>query len=112
MRADDHTLSEETKQLRDRELREITERALLWAARMVAEHRVQLDRLAHALLERETLSRTDIAELLADLEPVSDASHQVGVEIVRGEVVEAPPQLLPALRVNPAANEEPAPTEP
>ncbi len=112
MRADDYALSEETKQLRDRELREITERALIWAARMVAEHRVQLDRLAQALLERETLSRLEIAELLSDLEPVSDASRQVGVEIVRGDVVEAPPQLLPALRADPVAGDEPAPTEP
>ena len=55
----------------------------IWRCRMVAEHRVQLDRLALALLERETLSRLEIAELLSDLEPVSDASRLVGVEIVR-----------------------------
>jgi hypothetical protein len=79
---------------------------------MVAEHRIQLDRLALALLERETLSRSDIAELLADLQPVSDASRQVGVEIVRGDVVPAPPQLLPALRATPVASDEPGPSEP
>ena len=110
MRADDVTLSEETKQMRDRDLREITERALIWSVRMVADHRPQLERIAQALLERETLTRSDIEELLSDLQPVSDASRQIGVEIVPGEIVEPPPQLLPALRISPAADDTPAAT--
>ena len=111
MRADDTTLSEETKQMRDRDLREITERALTWSVRMVADHRPQLERIAQALLERETLTRTDIEELLSDLQPVSDASRQIGVEIVPGETMEPPPQLLPALRISPPADDTPAPTD-
>ena len=53
-----------------------------------------LERVAQALLERETLDRDDVAALLTEVEPVSDFSHQIGVE--------APPQLLPALRAEPA----------
>ena len=97
--------------MRDRDLREITERALVWSVRMVADHRPQLERIAQALLERETLTRTDIEELLRDLQPVSDASRQIGVEIVPGEVVEPPPQLLPALRISSATDDAPAPAE-
>ncbi len=100
MRADDHGLSEDTKRLRDREQRELTERALEWSVQMVAEHREQLDRLALALLERETLKREEIAELLSDLEPVSDASRLIGVELTAGKVAGAPPQLVPALRMD------------
>jgi hypothetical protein len=99
MRADDYALSEETKQLRDREQREITGRAYRWALDMVSEHRPHLDRLAQALLERETLTRADVDELMHDLEPVSDASRQIGVELDPApRTVRETPELEPALR--------------
>jgi cell division protease FtsH len=99
MRADDYALSEETKQLRDREQREITGRAYRWALDMVSEHRSHLDRLAQALLERETLTRADVDQLLHDLEPVSDASRQIGVELEPApRNTQQTPELEPALR--------------
>ncbi|MGN6377727.1 MAG: ATP-dependent metallopeptidase FtsH/Yme1/Tma family protein [Gaiellales bacterium] len=99
MRADDYALSEETKRLRDREQREITAEAYRWALAMVSAHRVHLDRLAHALLERETLTRPEINELLSDLQPVSDSSGQVGVELDPAPPTAQPaPELEPALR--------------
>jgi cell division protease FtsH len=98
MRADDYSLSEETKQLRDREQREITDEAYRWALEMVGGHREYLERLALALLERETLTRRDVDALLSDLEPVSDASGQVGVELKPERERAAPGALEPALR--------------
>jgi cell division protease FtsH len=41
-------------------------------------HRVSLDRLAGQLLERETLSRDELKELLGTIEPESRASETVG----------------------------------
>ena len=80
LKADNYGLSEKTKQLRDREQREIADRAYAEALQLVISHREHLDRVAAALLERETLDRRDLRELLADLEPVSNASREIGVE--------------------------------
>ena len=101
MRSEDLGLSEDTKRLRDREQRELTERALDWAVAMVGARRLQLERLAQALLEHETLDRDQIAALLTDLPAVSDASHQIGVEVTVGDVVKAPSRVLSALRMQP-----------
>jgi cell division protease FtsH len=104
MRADDYALSEETKRLRDREQRAITGEAYRWAVAMVTRHRAQLDRLAQALLERETLSRAEVDALLADVTPVSDASRQVGVEMEPREPAATElPDLIPALGFKPRA---------
>ena len=46
--------------------------------RLLVKHRVSLDRLAVALLERETLSRDELKELLGAIEPESRASETVG----------------------------------
>jgi cell division protease FtsH len=83
MRADNYALSEETKRLRDQEQREITDHAYAEALRLVRAHRRHLDALASALLEKETLEREEIDQLLADLEPASNASGQIGVELPR-----------------------------
>ena len=47
-----------------------------------------LDRLAHALLEKETLVRDEMLALLADVEPESRSSETVGrvVPLVRPDV--------------------------
>ena len=60
MRADNYSLSEETKRLRDQEQREITDCAYAEALRLVTQHRHHLDVLANALLEKETLEREEI----------------------------------------------------
>jgi cell division protease FtsH len=78
MRADNYALSEETKRLRDQEQARLTDEAYDEAIRLLTKHRGALDRLAGALLEKETLVREEIESLVADLEPESRASETVG----------------------------------
>jgi cell division protease FtsH len=89
MRADNYALSEETKRLRDHEQREITDTAYKDALQLVTAHREHLDRIAAALLDKETLERDEIERLLADLEPESNASGRIGVELPRDGVVDS-----------------------
>jgi ATP-dependent Zn protease len=79
MRADNYALSEETKRLRDSEQARLTDSAYAEAVRLLEKHRVPLDRLAVALLEKETLVRDEVLELLADVEAESRAADAVGV---------------------------------
>jgi cell division protease FtsH len=78
MRADNYALSEETKRLRDSEQARLTDHAYEEAQRLLVKHRASLDRLAAQLLERETLSRDELKELLGAIEPESRASETVG----------------------------------
>jgi cell division protease FtsH len=78
MRADNYALSEETKKLRDQEQARLTDDAYQEAVRLITKHRAALDRLAQALLERETLVRDEMLTMLADVEPESQASETVG----------------------------------
>ena len=78
MRADNYALSEETKRVRDQEQARLTDDAYQEAVRLITKHRAALDRLAKALLEKETLVRDEMQELLADVEPESQASEMVG----------------------------------
>jgi cell division protease FtsH len=83
MRADNYALSEETKRLRDSEQALLTDEAYAEAVRLVEKHRAALDRIAHALLEKETLDREELDTLLADVEPESRSSETVGtVQVV------------------------------
>jgi cell division protease FtsH len=79
MRADNYALSEETKRLRDSEQARLTDGAYSEAVRLIEKHRAPLDRLAHALLEKETLLRDEVMTLLGDVEQESRASETVGV---------------------------------
>jgi cell division protease FtsH len=78
MRADNYALSEETKRLRDNEQALLTDGAYQTALRLLEKHRPALDRVAQALLDKETLVREQIEEILADVEPESRASETVG----------------------------------
>ena len=78
MRADNYALSEETKRVRDQEQARLTDDAYLEAVRLITKHRAALDRLAGALLEKETLVRDEMVAMLADVEPESSASDMVG----------------------------------
>ena len=78
MRADNYALSEETKRLRDSEQARLTDHAYEEAERLLKKHRATLDRVAAALLEKETLDRAELAVLLADVESESWASETVG----------------------------------
>jgi cell division protease FtsH len=79
MRADNYALSEATKRVRDEEQARLTDGAYEEALRLLKKHRAPLDRIAHALLEKETLVRDELLELVADVEPESRASESVGV---------------------------------
>jgi len=78
MRADNYALSEETKRLRDQEQARLTDGAFDDAVRLLKKHRASLDRVATALLQKETLGREEMLELLVGLEPESRASETVG----------------------------------
>src|SRR5690348_37861 len=88
MRADNYALSEETKCLRDSEQARLTDGAYTEALRLIKKHRASLDRLAAALLEKETLVREEVLGLLADVPHERRASETVGVP----QVVAAKPQ--------------------
>ena len=79
LRADNYSLSEETKRLRDTEQARLTDAAYGEAVRLISKHRGPLDRLTQALLEKETIVREEVLLLLADVEPESSASATVGV---------------------------------
>jgi cell division protease FtsH len=78
MRADNYALSEETKRLRDSEQARLTDHAYSEAKRLLSKHRVALDRVALALLEKETLDRLELQALLADVAAESRSSETIG----------------------------------
>src|SRR5690242_17882828 len=78
MRADNYALSEETKRLRDSEQARLTDEAYAEAMRLLQKHRPVLDRIARALLEKETLDKEELRELIGDVEPESRSSETMG----------------------------------
>jgi cell division protease FtsH len=82
VRADNYALSEETKRLRDAEQSRLTDGSYAEAIRLLTKHRPVLDRLANALLEKETLVREEVDNLLADIQVESTSSELVGVSQV------------------------------
>src|SRR6266540_3108360 len=78
LRADNYALSEETKRLRDHEQARLTDEAYAEAVRLTEKHRGALDRLSQALLEKETLGREEVIELVRDVAPESRAAETVG----------------------------------
>src|SRR5437764_2894094 len=81
LRADNYALSEETKRLRDTEQARLTDQSYAEALRLLSKHRPALDRVAAALLDKETLSREELVALFEDTEPDSRSSDSVGVVI-------------------------------
>jgi cell division protease FtsH len=78
MRADNYALSEETKRLRDQEQARLTDGAYADAIRLLQKHRGVLDRIALALLEKETLQKDELDELLAGVDPELRSAETVG----------------------------------
>jgi cell division protease FtsH len=76
--AEDGSLSEETKRLRDAEQERLTNGAFEEALRLIGLHRETLDRLAERLLEVESLDRAELLKVLADVEPERAHSDEVG----------------------------------
>jgi cell division protease FtsH len=86
LRADNYALSEETKRLRDQEQARLTDEAYSEAVRLTEKHRAPLDRLAQALLEKETLVREEVLTLLGEIEAESRAAETVGMPRAVGVV--------------------------
>ena len=78
MRADNYALSEETKRMRDSEQARLTDHAYEEALRLLGKHRVTLDRLANALLEKETIDRDEFLAMMGDLPRESRSAETVG----------------------------------
>jgi cell division protease FtsH len=78
MRADNYALSEETKAVRDHEQARLTDEAFAEALRLLQKHRASLDRIAQALLEKETLDKGELGALLEGIEAESRSSETVG----------------------------------
>jgi cell division protease FtsH len=78
MRADNYALSEETKRLRDSEQARLTDHAYAEAHRLLQKHRGALDRLAEALLERETIDRDEFVAMMSDVGRESSSAETVG----------------------------------
>jgi cell division protease FtsH len=84
MRADNYALSEETKRLRDQEQARLTDEAYADAIRLLQKHRGVLDRIAKALLEKETLQKDELDALLVDVEAELRSAETVGTVRVVG----------------------------
>ncbi|HEX5450289.1 MAG TPA: AAA family ATPase [Gaiellaceae bacterium] len=84
LRADNYALSEETKRLRDTEQAQLTDHAYTEALRMLQKHRPALDKVANALLERETLTRDELKAVFVGVEGESRSADAVGVIRVLG----------------------------
>jgi cell division protease FtsH len=78
LKADDQSLSEETKRLRDAEQERLTNNAFEEARRLLGLHREALDQLAERLLEVESLDRSELIALLKDVAPERRHSEEVG----------------------------------
>jgi len=78
MRADNYALSEQTKRLRDDEQGRLTDTAYEEAKRLIAKHRAALDRLARELLDKETLNRPELEQILTGVAHESDSAETVG----------------------------------
>ena len=92
LRADNYALSETTKRVRDDEQAHLTDGAYEEAVRLLRKHRVPLDRIAAALLEKETLVREELKALVEDVGAESRSSETVGVP----RIVASEPGELPA----------------
>jgi cell division protease FtsH len=79
MRADNYALSEETKRLRDSEQARLTDHAYDEAIRLLQKHRPTLDRLAEALLEKETIDREEFVAMMVNVGQESRSAETVGV---------------------------------
>src|SRR5437870_2971109 len=78
LRADNYALSEETKRLRDAEQARLTDEAYSEAVRLLTKYRAPLDRVAHALLDKETLARLELDEMLSGVPTESRSAETVG----------------------------------
>ena len=78
MRADNYALSEETKRLRDSEQARLTDHAYSETIRLLQKHRAALDRVAAALLDKETINREEFVTMMVGVAAESSSAETVG----------------------------------
>ncbi len=83
-------LSETSLRIRDEERTDLVDEARRAAQRLVVGHRLQLDALAHELLEREVLDRDAIERIMAGV-PRLERAPGVGLRVVAAVPHEPPP---------------------
>jgi cell division protease FtsH len=76
--------SEHSRRLRDEEQRELAFEGERIAHDLLTLHRIRLDALAGALLERELLERSDLDEILGDV-PRPERRGDVGLRVVAAD---------------------------
>jgi len=97
----DVRLSETTLRIRDEERQDLIDEARRAAQKMIVAHRLQLDALAHELLEREVLDRDAIERIMSGV-PRLERAPGVGLRAVAAAVPHDPP-------ASPAAIDAPPP---
>jgi cell division protease FtsH len=86
----DVRLSETTLRIRDEERHDLIEEARRAAQKLIVAHRVQLDALAHELLEHEVLDRDAIDRIMAGV-PRLERAPGVGLRVVAAAEPHDPP---------------------
>jgi cell division protease FtsH len=99
--------SETTQRLIDEEVRRIVEEAHVKVRELLTQHRAQLDSLAQALLEAETLDQ-DAAYAAAGIAPPAESPAPVSVAAMKGSSGEPGAPKAPGAAAAPAAAPAPA----
>jgi cell division protease FtsH len=94
LKADNYSLSERTKELRDKEQRDLADHAHERARAMLAERKDLLEKLALVLLDKETLDQTEVEEILGVERPTRSPLTS-----------DTPPATVAAFNVVPHAGE-------
>jgi cell division protease FtsH len=108
--AQSNNMSEETAKLIDGEVRELIENGEQTARRILTEHRDQLDLIARGLLEYETLSGDEVANLLKGIAPIRTPYDEPGsTSKPEGPSVPAVGKPRPSAGPGPIISPEPQP---
>ncbi|WP_414502424.1 ATP-dependent zinc metalloprotease FtsH [Zymobacter sp. IVIA_5232.4 C2] len=100
-------MSEETRQLLDREARRIIDECYQETTRILVEHKDKLDLMAKALVEYETLDSDQVAEIMEGRFPSPPKSTGGGTPPNGGQVIDGT-----ATPVNGGGDVQPPPSEP
>jgi len=102
-------VSEATAQIIDQEVRRLIEEAEAQAKRILTEHFDDLNKIAKALLEYETLSNEEIGQIMRGEPIVRDETGGAGPGQDRRRRASVPTSSGPATGTPPGANPEPQP---
>jgi len=87
--------SEITAQTIDEEVRRIVDSAFTRAKHLLSLHRLELEKIAKKLLEKETISRNDITELVGERQWKSPESYTEFLEAGKNSPKKAAPTVIP-----------------